>query len=203
MLAVNSDATGAEWKTPEAGLPTIGTAGQVLAVNSDATGAEWKTPESGLPAIGTAVAGDLLAVNSTADGVEFVKPGFYVKEFELDLTSLNNRWVPSATITLGSGMSSSSVSLSATLFWGQLTFPNFPEDLAALCSAGKVVAALGGGQTQGVLAFVSGSFKGPYQIVDASTFRGLISLCIVAPDKASLNAHTADDKLKIIVLCKN
>lgn len=74
-------------------LPSVSsaTAGQVLAVNSDATGAEWKTPEAGLPAIGSASAGDLLAVNSTADGVEFVKPAFYTKKVTKTFTP--EKWI--------------------------------------------------------------------------------------------------------------
>lgn len=82
VLKVNSAVNGTEWGDAPKELPEqLGTSGQVLAVNSAASGVEWKTPESGLPAIGTASAGDLLAVNSTADGVEFVKPAFYTKKY--------------------------------------------------------------------------------------------------------------------------
>ena len=81
VLKVNSAVNGTEWGDVPKELPEqLGTSGQVLAVNSAASGVEWKTPESGLPAIGSASAGDLLAVNSTADGVEFVKPTFYTKK---------------------------------------------------------------------------------------------------------------------------
>lgn len=82
VLKVNSAVNGTEWGDVPKELPEqLGTSGQVLAVNSAASGVEWKTPEAGLPAIGSASAGDLLAVNSTANGVEFVKPAFYTKRF--------------------------------------------------------------------------------------------------------------------------
>ena len=205
VLKVNSTVNGTEWGDVPKELPEqLGTSGQVLAVNSTANGVEWKTPESGLPAIGTASAGDLLAVNSAADGVEFVKPAFYTKEFELDLTSLNNHWGPASEIQLGSGMSSGSISSKAYLYWGVLSFPNFPNDLATLCAAGKVIAVLGSSnQTQGISFVVSGSFNGPYKIIDSGTSLGILHLCVQSNDKTSLDAHTADDKLKIIVLCKN
>ena len=198
VLKVNSAVNGTEWGDAPKELPEqLGTSGQVLAVNSAASGVEWKTPESGLPAIGSASAGDLVAVNSTANGVAFVKPAFYIKEFELDLTSLNNRWLPAST-------TSDSVSLHAHLYGGTLSFPNFPEDLATLCAAGKVIAMLcGANQTSGIFAVVSGFFLGPYRIIDSETSMGQLSLWVQPTDETSLNAHTADDKLKIIVLCKN
>ena len=91
VLAVNSAASGVEWKTPESGLPAIGSAsaGDLLAVNSTADGVEWKTPESGLPAIGSASAGDLLAVNSTADGVEW-KKNIVLKKIEGKYAAFDN-----------------------------------------------------------------------------------------------------------------
>lgn len=91
VLKVNSVVNGTEWGDVPKELPEqLGTSGQVLAVNSAASGVEWKTPESGLPAIGTASAGDLLAVNSTADGVEFVKPAFYTKKSSNFAVSYDN-----------------------------------------------------------------------------------------------------------------
>lgn len=91
VLKVNSAVNGTEWGDVPKELPEqLGTSGQVLAVNSAASGVEWKTPESGLPAIGTASAGDLLAVNSTADGVEFVKPAFYTKKSSNFAVSYDN-----------------------------------------------------------------------------------------------------------------
>lgn len=74
VLKVNSAVNGTEWGDAPKELPEqLGSSGQVLAVNSTANGVEWKTPESGLPAIGSASAGDVLAVNSTANGVEWKK----------------------------------------------------------------------------------------------------------------------------------
>jgi len=55
----------------EVGLPTLGTAGQVLAVNTDADGTEWVSRVD-LPTLGTA--GQVLAVNTDADGTEWVDP---------------------------------------------------------------------------------------------------------------------------------
>lgn len=95
VLKVNSAVNGTEWGDVPKELPEqLGTSGQVLAVNSAASGVEWKTPEAGLPAIGSASAGDLLAVNSTADGVEFVKPAFYTKKNSAFSVSHNN-WLTS------------------------------------------------------------------------------------------------------------
>lgn len=97
VLKVNSAVNGTEWGDAPKELPEqLGTSGQVLAVNSTANGVEWKTPESGLPAIGTASAGDLLAVNSTADGVEFVKPAFYTKRFS-GIAVVSDNWFTGPT----------------------------------------------------------------------------------------------------------
>ena len=90
VLKVNSAVNGTEWGDAPKELPEqLGTSGQVLAVNSAASGVEWKTPESGLPAIGSASAGDLLAVNSTADGVEW-KKNIVLKKIEGKYAAFDN-----------------------------------------------------------------------------------------------------------------
>lgn len=90
VLKVNSTVNGTEWGDAPKELPEqLGTSGQVLAVNSTANGVEWKTPESGLPAIGTASAGDVLVVNSTANGVEW-KKNIIIKKSEANLKASDN-----------------------------------------------------------------------------------------------------------------
>lgn len=90
VLKVNSAVNGTEWGDVPKELPEqLGTSGQVLAVNSAASGVEWKTPESGLPAIGTASAGDVLVVNSTANGVEW-KKNIIIKKSETNLQASDN-----------------------------------------------------------------------------------------------------------------
>ena len=90
VLKVNSAVNGTEWGDVPKELPEqLGTSGQVLAVNSAASGVEWKTPESGLPAIGTASAGDVLVVNSTANGVEW-KKNIIIKKSETNLKDFDN-----------------------------------------------------------------------------------------------------------------
>lgn len=90
VLKVNSAVNGTEWGDAPKELPEqLGTSGQVLTVNSAASGVEWKTPESGLPAIGSASAGDVLAVNSTANGVEW-KKNTIVKKIDGYKTAFDN-----------------------------------------------------------------------------------------------------------------
>ena len=141
VLKVNSAVNGTEWGDAPKELPEqLGSSGQVLAVNSAASGVEWKTPESGLPAIGSASAGDLLAVNSTADGVEFVKPGFYTKNFSMsaadgNLLVLDSSWRPA--INVGSG-----ISVSTSLYSGRVPFGSFGTEFSELATAGKIIGII-------------------------------------------------------------